>query len=59
MSEIKDGFQVLGIDFSNGPDECVEVHNRIRPKVKCKNKILRWIFVRLFGYKIERSLNGW
>lgn len=51
MSEIKDGFQLLGVDLSDVSTEYVEVYTGVKPKVKCKNKVLQQIFVRLFGYK--------
>lgn len=42
----------MGIDISTLPDQSVEIPVRCEPKVKCKNKFLQKILVKMFGYKI-------
>ena len=40
----------LGVDISTLPEKDVEILIDIVPKVKCKNKLLQKIFIKLFGY---------
>lgn len=39
------------IDISSLPDQNVEIFVGVEPKVKCKNKFLQNILVKMFGYK--------
>ena len=43
--------KVLGVDISNTPSQSVNILVGIEPKVKCKNKHLQKILVKLFGNK--------
>ena len=44
--------RILGIDISTLPDQSVEIPVRCEPKVKCKNKFIQKIFIKMFGYKV-------
>ena len=44
--------RILGVDISTLPDQSVEIPVRCEPKVKCKNKFIQKIFIKIFGYKI-------
>lgn len=42
---------IIGVDMSSLPDQSVEILVGCEPKVKCKNKYLQKIFIKIFGYK--------
>ncbi len=42
---------IIGVDISSLPDQSVEILVGCEPKVKCKNKYLQKIFIKMFGYK--------
>lgn len=44
--------KACGIDVSTLPEKDVKVLVNVIPKVRCKNKLLQKIFVKLFGYKV-------
>lgn len=43
--------EFLETDISLLPEKDIEVLVDVIPKVKCKNKLLQKIFIKLFGYK--------
>ena len=45
-------YNILGVDISKLPDQSVEIPVRCEPKVKCKNKFIQKIFIKMFGYKV-------
>lgn len=42
---------IIGVDISSLPDQSVEILVGCESKVKCKNKYLQKIFIKMFGYK--------
>lgn len=42
---------IIGVDISSLPDQSVEILVGCEPKVKCKNKYLQKIFIKMFGHK--------
>lgn len=42
---------IIGIDISNLPDQSVEVLVGCEPKIKCRNKFLQRILIKVFGLK--------
>ena len=44
-------YKILGVDISTLPEQSVEVLVGCEPKVKCKNKFLQKILIKIFGYK--------
>ena len=44
-------YKILGVDISTLPDQSVEVFVGCEPKVKCKNKFLQKILIKMFGHK--------
>ena len=45
-------FKFKGIDVSALPDQSVEIPVRCEPKVKCRNKFLQKMLIKIFGYKV-------
>ena len=45
-------FKFKGIDVSTLPDQSVEIPVRCEPKVKCRNKFLQKMLIKMFGYKV-------
>lgn len=44
--------RILGVDISTLPDQSVEIPVRCEPKVKCKNKFIQKMMIKMFGYKV-------
>lgn len=42
---------IIGVDISNLPEQSVEVLVSCEPKVKCRNKFLQRILIKVFGLK--------
>ena len=42
---------IIGVDILNLPDQSVEVLVGCEPKVKCRNKFLQKILIKVFGLK--------
>ena len=42
---------IIGVDILNLPDQSVEVLVGCEPKVKCRNKFLQRILIKVFGLK--------
>ncbi len=45
-------YKILGVDISTLPDQSVEIPVRCEPKIKCKNKFIQKILIKMFGYKV-------
>lgn len=43
--------KIIGVDISTLPDQSVEVLVGCEPKVKCRNKFLQRILIKVFGLK--------
>lgn len=52
----KDIYNIIGIDISSLPDQSVEVPVKYEPKIKCNNKYIQKLLVKLFGYKVEYQM---
>lgn len=44
--------RILGVDISTLPYQSVEIPVRCEPKVKCKNKFIQKMLIKMFGYKV-------
>lgn len=42
----------LGVDIATLPEQSVEIPVRCEPKVKCRNKFLQSMLIKMFGYKV-------
>lgn len=43
--------EIFGVNISNLPDRFVEIPSGCEPKVKCKNKFIQRILIKIFGLK--------
>ena len=42
----------IGVDISSLPDQSVEIPVKYEPKIKCNNKYIQKLLIKLFGYKV-------
>lgn len=49
---MSDTVKILGVDISNIPMQEVRVIVGVEPKIKCKNKVLQSLLLKLFGYRV-------
>lgn len=49
---MSDTVKILGVDISNVPMQEIRVIVGVEPKVKCKNKVLQSLLLKLFGYRV-------
>ena len=47
-----DLINIIGVDISNLPDQSVEILVSCEPKVKCRNKFLQKILIKVFGLRL-------